>query len=394
MAAEFDRTGARALPLASHRSLWNVARKAAGIFAMNAPTPAPAGAPGAAPKPVFKQKVFSGVQPTGNLHLGNYLGAIVKFVELQTSYDCIYCVVDLHAITVWQDPRELPKAIREVTAAFLACGIDPKQHIVFNQSQVAEHAELAWVFNCVARLGWLNRMTQFKEKAGKDRENASVGLYAYPNLMAADILVYRATHVPVGEDQKQHLELSRDIAQKFNNDYGDSIRAHGFGDAFFPQPEPLIQGPATRIMSLRDGTKKMSKSDASDQSRINLTDDADAIAHKIRRAKTDPDPLPHDEKALEARPEADNLVGIYAALAGVDKAEVLKQFGGAQFSAFKPALADLLVAKLSPITAEMRRIKEDYAYIDSVLADGATRAQLLAAETMKAVKDIVGFVRR
>jgi tryptophanyl-tRNA synthetase len=212
--------------------------------------------------------------------------------------------------------------------------------------------------------------------------------------MAADILIYRATHVPVGEDQKQHLELSRDIAQKFNNDYGDSIRAHGFGDAFFPQPEPLIQGPATRIMSLRDGTKKMSKSDASDQSRINLTDDADAIAHKIRRAKTDPDPLPHDEKALEARAEADNLVGIYAALAGVDKAEVLKQFGGAQFSAFKPALADLLVAKLSPITAEMRRIKEDYAYIDSVLADGATRAQLLAAETMKAVKDIVGFVRR
>jgi tryptophanyl-tRNA synthetase len=361
---------------------------------MNAPTPAPASAPGAAPKPAFKQKVFSGVQPTGNLHLGNYLGAIAKFVELQTSYDCIYCVVDLHAITVWQDPRELPKAIREVTAAFLACGIDPKKHIVFNQSQVAEHAELAWVFNCIARLGWLNRMTQFKEKAGKDRENASVGLYAYPNLMAADILVYRATHVPVGEDQKQHLELSRDIAQKFNNDYGDSIRAHGFGDAFFPQPEPLIQGPATRVMSLRDGSKKMSKSEASDQSRINLTDDPDTIAHKIRRAKTDPEPLPHDAKALEARAEADNLVGIYAALAGVGKAEVLKQFGGAQFSAFKPALADLLIAKLSPITAEMRRIKEDFAYIDSVLADGAARAQLLAAETMKAVKDIVGLVRR
>jgi tryptophanyl-tRNA synthetase len=374
--------------------LWNVAREAAGILAMNAPTPAPASAPGAAPKPAFKQKVFSGVQPTGNLHLGNYLGAIAKFVELQTSYDCIYCVVDLHAITVWQDPRELPKAIREVTAAFLACGIDPKKHIVFNQSQVAEHAELAWVFNCVARLGWLNRMTQFKEKAGKDRENASVGLYAYPNLMAADILVYRATHVPVGEDQKQHLELSRDIAQKFNNDYGDSIRAHGFGDAFFPQPEPLIQGPATRVMSLRDGSKKMSKSDASDQSRINLTDDPDTIAHKIRRAKTDPEPLPHDAKALEARAEADNLVGIYAALAGVGKAEVLKQFGGAQFSTFKPALADLLVAKLSPITAEMRRIKEDFAYIDSVLADGAARAQLLASETMKAVKDIVGLVRR
>ncbi len=239
----------------------------------------------------FKQLVFSGVQPTGNLHLGNYLGAIVKFVDLQKSNDCIYCVVDLHAITVWQDPVELKRNIREVTAAFIACGIDPKAHIVFNQSQVAEHAELAWVFNCVARLGWLNRMTQFKEKAGKDRENASVGLYAYPNLMAADILVYRATHVPVGEDQKQHLELARDIAQKFNNDFADSIAANGFTEGFFPQPEPLIQGPATRVMSLRDGTKKMSKSDASDYSRINLTDDAEAIAQKIRKAKTDPEPL-------------------------------------------------------------------------------------------------------
>jgi tryptophanyl-tRNA synthetase len=342
----------------------------------------------------FKQLVFSGVQPTGNLHLGNYLGAIVKFVDLQRSHNCIYCVVDLHAITVWQDPAELKRNIREVTAAFIACGIDPKAHIVFNQSQVAEHAELAWVFNCVARLGWLNRMTQFKEKAGKDRENASVGLYAYPNLMAADILVYRATHVPVGEDQKQHLELARDIAQKFNNDFGDSIRAHGFGDAFFPQPEPLIQGPATRVMSLRDGAKKMSKSDASDQSRINLTDDAETIAMKIRRAKTDPDPLPHEEKALAARPEADNLVGIYAALAGITKAETLKQFGGAQFSVFKPALSDLLVGKLGPINAEMRRLVGDAAYIDSVLADGSARAQALAAETMKSVKDIVGFVRR
>jgi tryptophanyl-tRNA synthetase len=347
-----------------------------------------------APKPAFKELVFSGVQPTGNLHLGNYLGAIVKFVELQKTHDCIYCVVDLHAITTWQEPDELTKAIREVTAAFIACGIDPKRHIVFNQSQVAEHAELAWVFNCVARLGWLNRMTQFKEKAGKDRENASVGLYAYPNLMAADILVYRATHVPVGEDQKQHLELARDIVQKFNNDYAASIRARGFGDAFFPQPEPLIQGPATRVMSLRDGAKKMSKSDPSDQSRINLTDDPEAIALKIRRAKTDPEPLPHDEKALASRPEADNLVGIYAALAGATKAEVLTQFGGGQFSAFKPALSDLLVAKLSPITAKMRRLKDDTAYIDSVLADGSARAQALAAETMKAVKDIVGFVRR
>ncbi len=264
----------------------------------------------------FKELVFSGVQPTGNLHLGNYLGAIKRFVELQDRYDCIYCVVDLHAITVWQDPTELPHAIREVTAAFLACGIDPKKHIVFNQSQVAEHAELAWVFNCVARLGWLNRMTQFKEKAGKDRENASVGLYAYPTLMAADILVYRATHVPVGDDQKQHLELSRDIAQKFNNDFGQSIEAKGFGEAFFPLPEPLITGEATRVMSLRDGAKKMSKSDASDQSRINLTDDADTIAQKIRRAKTDPEPLPSEEKGLAARPEADNLVGIFAALAG------------------------------------------------------------------------------
>jgi tryptophanyl-tRNA synthetase len=346
----------------------------------------------------FKQRVFSGVQPTGNLHLGNYLGAIVKFVALQQRYDCIYCVVDLHAITVpinvWGGPEELRRNTREVTAAFIASGIDPNKHIVFNQSQVAHHAELAWVFNCVARLGWLNRMTQFKEKAGKDRENASVGLYAYPNLMAADILVYRATHVPVGEDQKQHLELSRDIAQKFNNDYGASIRARGFGDAFFPQPEPLIQGPATRVMSLRDGAKKMSKSDPSDQSRINLTDDPDAIALKIRRAKTDPEPLPHDEKALEARPEADNLVGIYAALADITKAQVLNQFGGGQFSAFKPALSDMLVAKLSPITAEMRRLKDDTAYIDSVLADGSARAQALAAETMKAVKDIVGFVRR
>ena len=255
----------RVRTLASPRPLWNVARSDKDCE-MDAP------------KPAFKEKVFSGVQPTGNLHLGNYLGAIVKFVELQKTHDCIYCVVDLHAITVWQEPHELTKAIREVTAAFIACGIDPKTHIVFNQSQVAEHAELAWVFNCVARLGWLNRMTQFKEKAGKDRENASVGLYAYPSLMAADILVYRATHVPVGEDQKQHLELSRDIAQKFNNDYAVSIRERGFGDAFFPQPEPLIQGPATRVMSLRDGAKKMSKSDASDQSRINLTDDPDAIA--------------------------------------------------------------------------------------------------------------------
>jgi tryptophanyl-tRNA synthetase len=342
----------------------------------------------------FKERVFSGVQPTGNLHLGNYLGALVKFVALQEHYDCIYCVVDMHAITVWQDPAELKRSIREVTAAFLACGIDPKKHIIFNQSQVAEHAELAWIFNCVARLGWLNRMTQFKEKAGKDRENASVGLYSYPTLMAADILVYRATHVPVGEDQKQHLELSRDIAQKFNNDFAASIASLGFGDAFFPLPEPLIQGPATRVMSLRDGAKKMSKSDASDYSRINLTDDEDAIAQKIRKAKTDPDPLPHEEKGLESRPEADNLVGIYAALADKTKAEVLQEFGGAQFSNFKAALVELAVSRLGPIGAQMKRLVQDPVYIDSVLADGATRAQVLAAETMSAVKDIVGFVRR
>ena len=342
----------------------------------------------------FKERVFSGVQPTGNLHLGNYLGAITKFVALQDTYDCIYCVVDLHAITVWQEPAELSQATREVTAAFLACGIDPKKHIVFNQSQVAEHAELAWVCNCVARLGWLNRMTQFKEKAGKDRENVSVGLYAYPTLMAADILVYRATHVPVGEDQKQHLELARDVAMKFNNDYGASIAERGFGVSFFPLPEPIIQGPATRVMSLRDGSKKMSKSEPSDYSRINLTDDADAIAQKIRKAKTDPEPLPSEEKGLDTRPEADNLVGIYAALNNTTKAAVLGEFGGAQFSTFKSALVDLSVAKLGPIGAEMKKLVKDPVYIDGILAEGSDRARVIAADTMKAVKDIVGFVRR
>jgi tryptophanyl-tRNA synthetase len=342
----------------------------------------------------FKELVFSGVQPTGNLHLGNYLGAITRFVALQARYDCIYCVVDLHAITVWQDPAELPNNTREVTAAFLACGIDPKRNIVFNQSQVPEHAQLAWIFNCVARMGWLNRMTQFKEKAGKDRENASVGLYAYPTLMAADILAYRATHVPVGEDQKQHLELTRDIAQKFNNDFAAAIRAHDHGDAFFPLTEPLISGPAARIMSLRDGSKKMSKSDPSDYSRINLTDDADTIAQKFRKAKTDPQALPSEVAGLANRPEAENLVGIYAALADKTEADVLKDFGGAQFSTFKAALIELAVAKLGPVGAEMKRLTRDPAQIDAVLADGAARAQTIAAETMKAVKDIVGFVRR
>jgi tryptophanyl-tRNA synthetase len=345
----------------------------------------------------FQQRVFSGVQPTGNLHLGNYLGAIKKFVALQNEFDCIYCVVDLHAITVpvdvWGGPDVLRQSTREVTAAFIASGIDPKKHIVFNQSQVHGHAELAWVFNCVARMGWLGRMTQFKEKAGKDRENASVGLFAYPALMAADILVYRATHVPVGEDQKQHLELCRDIAQKFNNDFGKWIAARGHGEAFFPLTEPVIQGPATRVMSLRDGTKKMSKSDASDNSRINLTDDADTIAQKVRRAKTDPEPLPSEEAGLEPRPEADNLVGIYAGLAEIDKAEVLKQFGGGQFSTFKTALSDLAVEKLSPIAAEMRRLTQDPGHIDAVLADGADRASAIANETMNALKDIMGFIR-
>lgn len=341
----------------------------------------------------FKELVFSGVQPTGNLHLGNYLGAITKFVALQESHDCIYCVVDLHAITVPQDPKALTANIREVTAAFIACGIDPKKHIIFNQSQVPQHAELAWIFNCTARLGWLNRMTQFKEKAGKDRENASVGLYAYPALMAADILVYRATHVPVGEDQKQHLELSRDIAQKFNNDFVDSIAYHGFGDAFFPLPEPLIQGPATRVMSLRDGTKKMSKSDPSDNSRINLTDDADTVAQKIRRAKTDPEPLPSEEAGLEGRPEADNLVGIFAALSDINKESVLRDFGGGQFSTFKAALVDLSVSKLGPIGSEMKRLQSDPASIDAILADGSARAEKLARRTMDSVKDILGFIR-
>ncbi|MDE2361647.1 MAG: tryptophan--tRNA ligase [Hyphomicrobiales bacterium] len=341
----------------------------------------------------FPQLVFSGVQPTGNFHLGNYLGALVKFVEMQNNYDCIYCVVDMHAITVAQDPLELSKHIREVTAAFLASGIDPKKHIVFNQSQVPEHAELAWVFNCIARLGWLNRMTQFKEKAGKDRENASVGLYAYPNLMAADILIYRATHVPVGEDQKQHLELARDIAQKFNNDLADSIERNGFGGGFFPLPEPVIQGPATRVMSLRDGSKKMSKSDPSEYSRINLTDDADQIAQKIRKAKTDPDALPSEAAGLAGRPEADNLVGIFAALQGVAKEDVLREFGGQNFSSFKSALVDLAVAKLGPVGAEMKRLQADTGHIDGVLRDGAARASAIARKNMTAVKDIVGFVR-
>jgi tryptophanyl-tRNA synthetase len=351
----------------------------------------------------FKPLVFSGVQPTGNLHLGNYLGAIRKFVALQENNDCIYCVVDMHALTAQLVHEDMPTQIRSITAAFLAAGIDPEKHIVFNQSQVPQHAELAWIFNCVARIGWMNRMTQFKDKAGKDREQASLGLYAYPSLMAADILVYRATHVPVGDDQKQHLELARDIAMKFNMDFHDKIVPTGLGidikvgeepvHAYFPMVEPLIDGPAPRVMSLKDGTKKMSKSDPSDLSRINLMDDQDAISKKIRKAKTDPDALPSEVDGLKGRPEADNLVGIFAALADKSKAEVLSEFGGQQFSVFKPALIDLAVQVLAPINAEMRRLMEDPGHIDAVLRDGSARARVRAEKTMNEVRDIIGFVR-
>jgi tryptophanyl-tRNA synthetase len=351
----------------------------------------------------FKQLVFSGVQPTGNLHLGNYLGAIKKFVALQDSHECIYCVVDLHSLTAQLVHDDLEDQTRQITAAFLASGIDPKRHIVFNQSRVMQHAELAWIFNCVARIGWMNRMTQFKDKAGKDRENASLGLLAYPSLMAADILVYRATHVPVGEDQKQHLELTRDIAQKFNNDFSGRIAAKGLGvemqvggetvNGYFPITEPVIGGPAARIMSLRDGSKKMSKSDPSDLSRINLTDDADTISKKIKKAKTDPDALPSEVEGLETRPEAQNLVGIYAGLADISKEAVLEEFGGQQFSVFKPALADLAVEKIAPVAGEMRRILDDHAYVESVLRDGGERAGVLAEATMKDVRSVVGLIQ-
>jgi len=331
-----------------------------------------------------QNRVFSGVQPTGNLHLGNYLGAIRNFVGLQETHECLYCVVDMHAITVWQEPKELAANTREVAAAYIASGIDPKSHVIFNQSKVSAHAELAWILNCVARIGWLNRMTQFKDKAGKDREKASVGLYAYPVLMAADILAYRATHVPVGEDQKQHLELARDTAQKFNNDFS--------APDFFPLPEPLIMGAATRVMSLRDGTKKMSKSDPSDLSRITMRDSADDIAKKIRKAQTDPEPLPETVEGLAGRAGADNLVGIYAALSDKTKADVLAEFAGAQFSVFKPALADLAVEKLTPITNEMKRLMDDPAYIDSVLEQGAVRARAIADPILARVRELVGFI--
>lgn len=345
-------------------------------------------------------RVFSGMQPTGSLHLGNYLGAMINWIKMQETHECIYCVVDMHAITVPQNPAELRNSIRQVTASYIAAGLDPKKSIVFNQSQVPEHAELAWIFNCVARLGWLNRMTQFKEKAGKDKEQASVGLYTYPNLMAADILAYRATHVPVGEDQKQHLELARDIAQKFNNDFRDEIIAAGFADGvFFPQPEPVITGPATRVMSLRDGTRKMSKSEPSDLSRINLMDSADVIADKIKRAKTDMEPVPNALQDLSKRPEVDNLIGIYAALAGISRDAALEALqkssgdGPSVFTGFKAMLTDVAIAKLAPIRAEVQRLLADPGEIDRILADGSARAHAAAKPVVDKVKDIAGFIR-
>lgn len=329
------------------------------------------------------QRVFSGMQPTGGLHLGNYLGALVKFVRLQDQYESIYCVVDLHAITIEHDPKVLQQQCREVAAAYIAAGVDPKKSIIFVQSAVPAHAELCWIFNCVARMGWLERMTQFKDKAGKNAERMSVGLFDYPVLQAADILAYKATHVPVGEDQKQHLELSRDIAARFNNDYG--------AEGFFPLPEPLIQGPGARIMSLRDGTKKMSKSDPSDMSRINLTDDADAIANKFKRATTDAFPLPDSPEGLEGRAEVANLVGIFSALANLGLEDVLREWGGKGFGVFKPALAELAAQKLAPIAGEMRRLLDDTRVLDEYLRDGAARAHAIAEPVMKDVRQIVGL---
>ncbi len=335
---------------------------------------------------VHTRRVFSGIKPSGGLTMGNYLGAIKRFVEMQSRDTLsIYCVVDLHAITVWQDPADLRYATRELVAAYIASGIAPEQSILFNQSQVPAHAELGWVFNCVARVGWMNRMTQFKDKAGKNAEAVSLGLYAYPSLMAADILAYHATHVPVGEDQKQHVELTRDIAAKFNHDYKVD---------FFPQPEPIIDGPATRVMNLRDGSKKMSKSGASDMERINMTDDAALIAKKFKKAKSDAEPLPESVAGLKSRPEARNLVEIYAALSDTSPEAVIKEFGGAQWGRFKPALADLAVDKLEPISLEMARLMQDPAEIDRILAKGADKANAIAQPILDKTYDIVGFVRR
>ncbi len=333
----------------------------------------------------MSKKIFSGVQPTGNLHLGNYLGAIKNFVELNNDKEneCIFCVVDLHAITVKQDPKELKKNIRETVATFIASGIDPNKSIIFNQSSVAAHSEGAWILSCVARMGWLNRMTQFKEKAGKDKEKASIGLYSYPVLMAADILLYDATHVPVGDDQKQHLELCRDIAQKFNNDFGV--------EDFLKVPEPLIQKEFSRIMSLKDGSKKMSKSDLSDLSRINLTDDKDKIINKIKKAKTDPLPMPTDIKDLEVRPEAQNLLGIFASLNNSTLESSIKKFSGNNFSEFKEELSEMLVNEIMPISKEIKKLLKDESYIDSILLDGVEKANKIASKKIKNIKEIVGF---
>ena len=337
------------------------------------------------PQTTFPIRIFSGIQPSGGLTLGNYLGALKRFVQKQDEgIETIYCLVDMHAITTWQDPAKLRQQTREAAAGFIAAGIDPTRSILFNQSQVTAHVELAWIFNCVARMGWMSRMTQFKDKAGKNSENVSLGLYAYPALMAADILAYKATHVPVGEDQKQHIELTRDIAMKFNNDYKVN---------FFPITEPVIEGAATRVMSLRDGTKKMSKSDPSDQSRINLTDDADTIAAKFRKAKTDSEPLPSELDGLKDRPDARNLINVYAALADMTPEAVVAQFAGAQFGTFKPALADLAVAKLSPITKKMSDLMQDPAEIDRILGAGAGQADAIARPIVDQVYDIVGMIR-
>ena len=333
-----------------------------------------------------KPLVFSGMQPTGNIHLGNYLGAIKNWIPMQKQMPCIFCVVDMHSLTIWVEPKELRDNTRMIAAAYIAGGIDPKLSAIFPQSAMPAHAELTWILSCVARIGWLNRMTQFKEKAGKNREAMSVGLYAYPVLMAADILAYKGTHVPVGDDQKQHVELARDIAQKFNNDFGAAD--------FFPLPEPMIMGPAARVMSLRDGSAKMSKSDPSDYSRINLTDDNDTIVQKIKKARTDAEPLPVSLEGLEGRAEASNLLGIYAALTDISKEEALRRFGNQQFSAFKNELADLMVAKIGPIRDEMKRLMSDTANIDRLLLDGTERAEAIANPILKQVKEIVGFVAR
>lgn len=341
----------------------------------------------------FIPRVFSGIKPSGDLHLGNYLGAIRRFVPLQDTHQTIYCVVDMHAITVWQDPEDLKRWTYEIAAAYIAAGLDPQKSIIFNQSQVMEHAELSWIFNCVARMGWMARMTQFKDKAGENSENVSLGLFAYPSLMAADILLYKSTGVPVGEDQRQHLELTRDIAKKFNHDFRKQIKDLGFEEDYFPITETLATGPAMRVKSLKDGSRKMSKSDASDLSTIYMMDDADLISKKIKRATTDPAPLPSEAAGLEGRAEAENLVGIYAALSNQSVDQVLTEFGGKGWGVFKPALADLAVAVLSPIAGEMQRLVADRGEMDRILRDGAERARAIARPHMEEVRQIVGFIR-